>query len=299
MILPVNQKDHQYFQDLVGGAALGILIDAEEAEFSLHLATCATCQQELADFNQVVQLIPLTMDEVAPSATLRNRVQLMIQNELSFDEPNKRDVQIGKTSPTSTPPAMGPPTQMFDESDARPIPNATLKRRRREIHATDQAFVPVQIPLASNAARRMSTRLALSLAAIALVAIISGALIGRYYLADTSGNEQDQGQQIALSFSGPLTSESAKLTYFAKTNVLVLSAPDLPAAPAGHVYQVWLIADGKPAPVGTVGPDGYATVADISKYQTFAITVEPGPIGSDTPTTAPFVTAPLNATTTS
>ncbi len=42
-----------------------------------------------------------------------------------------------------------------------------------------------------------------------------------------------------------------------------------------------------------MGADGFATVADISKFDALAITVEPGPLGSPAPTTKPFVIAPL------
>lgn len=222
----------------------------------------------------------------------------MIQNELSFDIPNQEDASpsMGPAGFATT--TANPPIRLMAVPETHMAPKVTTKPSRRGIHATDQSFVPVPIPLASAASRRMSTRLLMSLAAIALVAIVSGALIGRYFLADNGGSDQGQGRQIALNFTGPLTSDTARLTYFAKTDVLVLSAPDLPAAPEGHVYQVWLIAGDKPAPVGTMGPDGYATVADISKYDALAITIEPGPIGSDTPTTTPFVTAPLNTAST-
>src|SRR5262249_36345572 len=59
------------------------------------------------------------------------------------------------------------------------------------------------------------------------------------------------------------------------------------------VYQVWLIAGQKPESAAVFRPaQAQATVipvgADFSRYQTVAISIEPGPSGSPQPTTAPI-----------
>ena len=279
---PVDEKTHQYFQDLVGGAALGILTAEEHADLMAHLETCAACQLELAEFSAVVELIPLSLDEEVPSPALRNRVQMLIQSELSSETPNAENV-------------LSAPGQDV----APPVERMTSPPRRRELpdpnQGHDRDFVPIPISTA-KAHRRRPSPFFWSIAAIALVAIISGALIGRYFLANNHPNE-GQEQQIALTFPGTVKSTTARLTYSPKTDLLVFSASDLPPAPAGHVYQVWLIAGNTPQPRGTIGPNGYATVANINNFDAFAITVEPGPIGSAAPTTKPFIDAQLKPAT--
>ena len=72
----------------------------------------------------------------------------------------------------------------------------------------------------------------------------------------------------------------------------------MPEPPQGHVYQAWLIDAAGPVPVGVMNPDQgeFASAADRSQFQTFAITVEPGPLGNDAPTTDPILVAHLDDT---
>lgn len=296
VISSVDEKNHQHFQDLVGGAALGILTAEEHAELMAHIATCAACLQELSEFSAVVELIPLSLDEESPSPTLRNRMQMRIQSELSLESPNARGVSTipvgyGRGSSQSSSPFAA-------AQEGAPPVDGSARPRRRELAGADDDhdFVPIPIDAVKRSRRRPSP-LFWSIAAIALVAIISGALIGRYFLANNGQNNEDQGQQIALNFSPTVTSNTAKLTYFPKTDLLVFSASDLPPTPEGHVYQVWLIANKTPQPMGTIGPNGFATVADLNNFDAFAVTVEPGPLGSTAPTTKPFITAPLKPAT--
>lgn len=279
----VDEKNHQYFQDLVGGAALGILTADEHADLMTHLETCAACHQELAEFSAVVELIPLTLDEESPSPALRNRVQMLIQSELSSESPNVENV------PAAPMHRLAPPLERAT------LPPPSPRRRELPDPNQDRDFVPISIHPARSHRRRPSPFF-WSVAAIALVAIISGALIGRYFLAENHPNE-GQEQQIALSFPGAMKSDTARLTYSPKTNLLVFSASDMPPAPAGHVYQVWMIAGKTPQPMGTIGVNGYATVANINDFDAFAVTVEPGPLGSPEPTTKPVIVAPFKPAT--
>lgn len=276
----VDQKDHQQFQDLVGGAALGILTAEEHGALMAHLETCADCQLELSEFTVVVDLLPLSLDEMAPSPALRNRVQMQIQSKLSSEPPKAENI------PAAPVREVAPPVEMVSPPRRRKLPDANQ----------EHDFVPIPIGTAKSHRRRPSPFF-WGIAALALVAIISGAVIGRYFLANTGNDNQDREQKIALNFTGAMTSDTATLTFFPKTDLLVFSASDLPPAPEGHVYQVWMIANKTPLPMGTIGPSGYATVANIKKFDAFAVTVEPGPLGSPQPTTKPFIEAPFNPST--
>jgi anti-sigma-K factor RskA len=77
----------------------------------------------------------------------------------------------------------------------------------------------------------------------------------------------------------------------------------LPPAPANHSYQLWVIADGKPASVKVFDsdPDGHAMVEGLALPPTSRgvtavyLTVEPAG-GSPTPTTEPILKGTVPAT---
>jgi anti-sigma-K factor RskA len=262
MLEPKVAKDHQYYQDLVGGAAIGILTPGEHAELEAYMRTNEgeSLREELAEFRAVVEAIPLSLDAQAPSPELRDRIEAMIAPE-AIDR--------------GLPPATTPPS-LFS------LPTSPLA-------SPETPSSPISL-----SSRRRSSGVYLAVAAALIIAIVAGALVGRYLLTDNGAT--DKGQEIALSFVSPAPNESAKLTYYPDRQLFVLKSADLPALPDNKVYQVWLIGANGAKPVGTVNGGEYATVADINQFQTFAITVEPGPIGSDQPTSKPIVTAPLHGT---
>jgi hypothetical protein len=137
-------------------------------------------------------------------------------------------------------------------------------------------------------------------AALVLLALLAGALAGRMLFAD-DGEDAAQGEAIALQMNPPIPNANGELTYMPEEQVFKLTMHNMPAAPHDHVYQVWLIGAEGPEPVGMVDQSSgqFAVAADRSQYQTFAITVEPGPLGSQLPTGDPIITAPLENSTNS
>jgi anti-sigma-K factor RskA len=81
---------------------------------------------------------------------------------------------------------------------------------------------------------------------------------------------------------------------------VLLLANNLPAAPAGKAYELWVIAkDGKPKPSGVFKADSSGSAmyvskgpVDVSKTAAVAVTLEPES-GSDAPTSKPVIVAPL------
>ena len=86
------------------------------------------------------------------------------------------------------------------------------------------------------------------------------------------------------------------MTYLPDDNLLLLDVRGLPALEPGQVYEVWLIGEeGVPAPAGVFdqATDRHAIVVDRSRYDTLAITAEPGPLGTEAPIGEIVATAPL------
>jgi len=140
---------------------------------------------------------------------------------------------------------------------------------------------------------RISSAWWLAAAAAIVVALVGGVLLDRFVLSD----EEPEPDTIAYELTTPMPDVSAELTYDADSQLFMLTTENLPSAPEGQVYQVWLIdQESVPHPMGVIQSETFAVTADRDDYQVFAITLEPAPIGSAAPSTNPILVAPLTPT---
>jgi len=143
--------------------------------------------------------------------------------------------------------------------------------------------------LSSWAAR--SSRFAVA-AAVALALGIGG-LVG--YQLGHAGQTQ-----VTYAFQGDPTAApgaEARLVYFKDRKQAVVAATGLPRLISGQVYEMWLIKDGVPVDKGIssspTGDIGAPLSGDLSQFQQFAITIEPGE--QQLPTTKPILVGNLQA----
>ncbi|HVL25342.1 MAG TPA: anti-sigma factor, partial [Thermomicrobiales bacterium] len=141
---------------------------------------------------------------------------------------------------------------------------------------------------------RLAPRQWLMVAALMVLSLIGGTLLGQVLPRFNA----DEGQQIPIQFTDPTISATGELRYLPDEQVFVLDVTGMPEPPTGHVYQAWLIDAGGPIPVGVMDPASgeFASAGNRSQYTTFAITVEPGPLGNAAPTTEPVLVAQLDDT---
>lgn len=206
--------------------------------------------------------------------------------------------------------------RLVSVADALPLaveersPSASLRARLQSQVAVDarerQRETPPPVPLPVSAAPASQARSArrnvlpfrvgwaVAAAALLLLGIVGGVAVDRLLLGD---DEPEDTQSIALQFPTDVQVENADLTYLPNQQILQFSAPNLPNPPPGNVYQVWLIEGETPRPVGVVDSDTgeFVTTVDPDRYDAFAITVEPGPLGSPGPTSDPIIVAPLES----
>jgi anti-sigma-K factor RskA len=79
------------------------------------------------------------------------------------------------------------------------------------------------------------------------------------------------------------------LVYSADRGLMTVSGQDLPAAPAGRAYELWLISGSGAVPAGFLPAGDVAVIEDSMEGVThLGITIEPAE-GSDQPTTDPIV----------
>jgi hypothetical protein len=167
---------------------------------------------------------------------------------------------------------------------ATPVPSAAAERQ------TPQAPV-VALPRRFRSWRPRPASWAVA-ATVALGLGIS-ALIG-YQLG------QAAGRPLAYTFQGDASAApgaEARLVYFKDRKEAVLAASGLPKLASGQVYEMWLIKNGVPVDKGinisATGDLGATLTGDLSQFQQFAITIEPGE--QQLPTTKPILIGNLRA----
>lgn len=248
--------------------ALDALDAAERARFAAHLAGCATCRAEVAAARATVAQLPLAVDDPAeaPSPALRTRLLDAVAADLAAApaEPVLPDRR----------PVAGDESGLAMPAPAAPAPLASRRRGRFAYAAAAVLLIGLSLGLLGwNLALQRQVReanAALGEARAALAVYTIGARDGR--------------------------SPSAEVLYLPGHQRAILVASNLPPLPPGYVYQVWLIQPGS-APEGVgilVSPSGETGfTGDLARYQTLAITIEPG-YGSRAPTSAPVLAGALH-----
>jgi len=243
---------------LAGAYALHALNDLERHQFEAHLAECPDCQQQVAEFHATAARLAMAVAE-QPSNQLRRRV---------LDE-------ISQTR--QDPPPVSETPRRSSKGKARPA------RRRWAM------------PLIAAAA--------------VLVALAFGVILG--HNLDTRRDElttaQARYQDLARLLSAPdlrtATGQSvngdssATVAVSRQLDQGVLTTADLPAAPARHTYQAWLIGTTGPRSAGLLEPAGTPAGAPLlfsglGSSDKIGVTVEPEG-GSAQPTTTPFILFPM------
>jgi hypothetical protein len=254
--------DHREYEDLIAVAALGALTPDEHSVLMAHLRTCASCRQVYGHLLSGADALPLAVEERAPSSALRERLRAQVEREAlpsARQEPPAREA----------PPAGWGGLPMA----AAPAP-AGERARQRWFDRAGQWWLAAA-------------------AAMLVVGLLAGVLVDRVWL-DEAGTSM---RELALQYPTDMTLEDATLAYMPEEGMLKFSSEDMPSPPEGQVYQVWLIGgEGEaPEPMGMIDMESgeFATMVDPDRHETFAVTMEPGPLGSPAPTSDPVVVAEI------
>lgn len=133
----------------------------------------------------------------------------------------------------------------------------------------------------------------LAVAAAVAIGLGISALIG-YQVGQVAA------RPVAYTFQGDASAApgaEARLVYFKDRKEAVLAASGLPKLAPGQVYEMWLIKNGVPVDKGisasATGDLGAKLSGDLSQFQQFAITIEPGE--QQLPTTKPILIGNLQS----
>jgi anti-sigma-K factor RskA len=252
---------HAATRDLLGAFALGA-VDAEEAAMvRAHLATCAECQAEMAELWLAVDSLPSTIEPMEPPPALRDRIAAAIVAEAA------------SPAPASPAPPVAPVLE--------PVPTIAPAALAPEPIRKPASFWSKATPWAAAAA--------------ILLLLSAGLLVWNLRLREQIATAPVT-ETIALVPTDAAPEARGEVTYLPQDNLFILDVRDLPPLEPAQVYEVWLIGeDGVPAPAGVFDQptDQHAIVADRDRYDTLAITAEPGPLGTEAPTGEIVATASI------
>lgn len=284
---------HEDYKQLLALEAVGALDREERARLEEHLPSCSECREELRELADAAASLLYTVEPVMPSAHLRAGVLARVRAaspSASFVDPSEVLVDpseaVGSTKPRSG-----------ERMPARPREARTLLRG-----VSLWRMLAWRPALGFGAAAAVVALVLLGLTSFALwgrnqslsaeVARLSDQL--RAAQSEVAGQREQlasardvnelltaPGVRVAeLAGKTPAPQAHAMLAYDRASGRAVIMAAGLPPCPAGHAYQLWLIADNKPLPGGTFKTDaeGRARMNDRLPpgfaSPTFAVTLE-------------------------
>jgi hypothetical protein len=270
--------------DAVGAYLLDALPEDERAAFEEHLATCASCRQEVAQLTPVVALLPrlleldLEADSEADAAAL------------PLPSPELRDRIVGAARAETRPAVAAAAVPARREPPVAPqAPVAFPPPRPRGRIRGGTTAGPRREPVSLWEAMGRVNRGWLAAAVLAIVAV--GAIVWALALMGTIDDKDQEiaelrGQANASAWhlapgAGNQTGQSGTLLFSLsdKTGALVVS--NMPALPPGKVYQSWLIRGSDapvPGPTFTVDNHGEGAAPvdpNAPTYNVVAVTEEP------------------------
>jgi anti-sigma-K factor RskA len=83
----MNSETHDHINDQLAAYALNILDTPEAAQIEAHLVACATCREELQAYQEVIDLLALTLPTAAPPPSLKGKLLQKIDAEQKGAQP--------------------------------------------------------------------------------------------------------------------------------------------------------------------------------------------------------------------
>ncbi|MDJ0351116.1 anti-sigma factor [Pseudarthrobacter sp. PH31-O2] len=266
--------------DLAEVYALDAITDAERAAIETHLASAP--QPERAAFDERVRQARETLAvsfaaEEEPPAGLLDRIMANLPGQEIGAPPDPHQ----RRGPSAVPPVVGRPVR----DSAAPAIGDELgaARKRRDEKRRPQGM----------------RNWLVGVAAAALIAM-GGVGVGAYVANQNDPmNQVLQAGDVRQATIDVVGGGTATVSVSSSKDAIVVKMNDVPAPPAGKVYQMWLIPKDGSAPVsqGLMNAEALskpAVVKGISTAAALGITVEPAG-GSSKPTMPTVAAAPLGA----
>jgi hypothetical protein len=294
-----DEMTHDAARESVEALALDALDATERAAVMAHIATCATCQRELAALENTAGEIALAAAPLAMRPGQRERIRARLVARAAADRgaPVAAPLRVESAGATREP--------VVHRSDVTPIGAAPSARRGRSasvwvaLAASIVAMFGVGAFLNARA-ERDSLRETVQVAAAegrarsAAMDSLRGSLEDKdRMIANLTG---PQVAVMTLASVGP-ESPTGRMFWDQAHNAWTFVAHKVPMPKPGRTYQLWLVTPTAKISAGTFSPMPNGDVMMRATYAlpkdslaAVAVTDEPGS-GSPQPTTAPFLVA--------
>lgn len=243
-------------QALAAPYALGALDPAERLAFEGHLAECPLCREEVRSLSRVVDALARCVPQQTPRPELRSRVLASITGR-----PSERVVTVPNAQPRRSVRAWVPLAAAIVLAAALGTYAWQLQQRVATLEARldDAERRAFESESAMAEAQRAAVQVQTAMTVLAAPDLVRIDLAGQA--------EAPQATARAL---------------WSRNRGMVFTTTNLPPAPAGRVYQVWVVTAAAPVSAGLLVPDpsGRASVffdtpPDIAPPLAIAVTLEP------------------------
>jgi anti-sigma-K factor RskA len=243
-------------QALAAAYVLGALEPAERASFEAHLATCAACSAEVRSLSRAADALAHSPPQVTPRAELRDRVLRAVTR--------RSGAELADTRPHA-------PRQTV--RGWLPLAAAVVIAAGLGVHAwrLQQRVAVLESRLGDAELRATVAERATADARRAVDD------------AQTSLSVLAAPDLVRIDLAGEGTGAAARgRAMWSRNRGMVLTVTGLPQAPAGRVYQVWVVTAQAPVSAGLLTTDAsggasayFQTPTDIAPPIAVAVTLEP------------------------
>ena len=254
--MAMGAEEHDALREQAELYVLGALSAVDRAAYEAHLATCEECTAEVKSLAPIAEALAHTVPQHEPSAALRARVLASVG---------------GRSRVVQAPSAERAPTSMLPW-----------------LAAAASFLLAVGFGLYAGSLRHRIGALEVRLQEATL-----RAMAGERQLADLQHTAAGAQSQLAvlvapdvqrIDLSGqPTAPQASARAFWSRSRGLVFTASNLPTAPAGKTYQLWVLTK-QPAPIsaGLFKPDSQGRVAavfdtpqNLPQPIGMAVTIEP------------------------
>jgi len=272
--------DHERWADSIGAYLLEALPDDEREGFEAHLADCPTCRRDIDELRVAADALPMSVEPVAPPAALQGRVMTVVRAEAEL---------LAASGPgADRPEPAADPGRDVEEA----APGRTSAARGRRAGGRGRLS-------GGRFLGGVLERPAFALACALVLLVLGGA--GGALLRGGGGDEAPGPRPPALRTTAAqidaARAPNASVRLEQRDGSARLVVRDMPAPPAGRLYQVWLKRPGQsPEPMPVLWAprrDGSAEVyvpGRLDGVDAVLVTDEPRG-GAQIPSKAPVITA--------
>lgn len=232
---------------------LGALDSAERRAFEAHAATCPICREEIRSLQRVADALARSVAQRSPRPELRARVLAGIGVEplTAVVRPPSRRVSLTRLP-------------LAASMLLAAVVGAYAWALQGRISSLEARLDDAERRASAAAAETLQARRAADTAQSAMAVLVAPDLV-RIDLA---------GQTVAP--------QATARALWSRDRGMVFNTANLPPAPAGRVYQVWVVTAQAPVSAGLLTPDAtgratavFQTPVDIAPPVAVAVTLEP------------------------